>query len=351
MNITPASASRSDFRFDMLHARARLNADLRAFFAARGVLEVETPLLCATTATDLHLHSFVVQAPNVSGSNASTGSVAGSDEKKYLQTSPEFAMKRLLAAGSGPIYQLGKAFRAGDLGTRHNPEFTLLEWYRPGYTLAQLMDETEALLVAMACSASAEHPRPDGTMLFARCDRTTYRALFETRFAVNPHAADVALLRDLVVRETTFAEAHTLDAAACLDLLFAMVIEPTLGHARPLFVFDFPATQAALARVVVNAEGDRVAARCEVYVRGMELANGYDELTDAVEQRRRFVDDNRMRVERGLPAIPVDENLLAALAHGLPVCSGIALGVDRLLMLRTGAASIDAVLAFGPSRL
>lgn len=361
----------------MLHARARLNADLRAFFAARGVLEVETPLLCATTATDLHLHSFVVQAPNVSGSNASAGSVAGSDEKKYLQTSPEFAMKRLLAAGSGPIYQLGKAFRAGDLGTRHNPEFTLLEWYRPGYTLAQLMDETEALLVAMACSAeaepassstvgsasaeqtsgntagsaSAEHPRPDGTMLFARCDRTTYRVLFETRFAVNPHAADVALLRDLVVRETTFAAADTLDAAACLDLLFAMVIEPTLGHARPLFVFDFPVTQAALARVVVNAAGDRVAARCEVYVRGMELANGYDELTDAVEQRRRFVADNRLRVERGLPAIPVDENLLAAMAQGLPVCSGIALGVDRLLMWRTGAVSIDAVLAFGPSRL
>lgn len=308
---------------DILRARARLNADIRSFFAARGVLEVETPLLCAATVTDLHLASFVVAgAPG------------------YLQTSPEFAMKRLLAAGSGPIYQLGKAFRAGDLGARHNPEFTLLEWYRPGFSLAQLMAETEALLLATLGEALA----------FTSCDRTTYRALFEARFALNPHAADVGVLRARVTAETSFGDAAALDAAACLDLLFSSCLEPALGHERPLFVSDFPASQAALSRVIVNADGDRVAARCEVYVRGMELANGYDELLDSAEQRRRFAADNALRRERGLPEIPLDERLLAALAQGLPACSGIALGVDRLLMLRTGATSLDEVLAFSAGR-
>lgn len=311
---------------DILRARARLNADIRSFFASRGVLEVETPLLCSSAATDLHLASFVVGPDTAS--------------PLFLQTSPEFAMKRLLAAGSGPVFQLGKAFRAGDLGGRHNPEFTMLEWYRPGFTLPALMDETGALLVATLGDA----------LSFDRCGSTTYRALFESRFGVNPHLADVAVLRALAARETTFGDASTLGAVECLDLLFALVIEPALGHERPLFVFDFPAAQASLAQVVVNADGDRVAARCEVYVRGMELANGYRELTDAAEQRRRLVADNVARRAAGLPEVPVDERLLAALASGLPDCSGIALGVDRLLMLRTGAASIDAVLAFAAPR-
>jgi len=319
---------------DILRERARLNADIRSFFAARGVLEVETPLLCATTATDLHLASFVVGDPDLPAAGI------GSGPGKYLQTSPEFAMKRLLAAGSGPIYQLGKAFRAGDRGARHNPEFTMLEWYRPGFTLAQLMAETEALLVATLGAVLA----------FDRVDRSSYRALFESRFALNPHAADVAGLRVLVEAETSYGAAGDLDAVACLDLLFSSCIEPGLGRERPLFVFDFPAAQAALAQVGVNADGDRVAARCEVYLRGMELANGYDELLDAAEQRRRFVTDNALRRARGLPEVPADERLLAALAHGLPACSGIALGVDRLLMLRTGAPSLDAVLAFSADR-
>lgn len=314
---------------DMLRARARLNADIRAFFASRGVLEVETPLLCASTATDLHLASFVV--PDAGAPHGAA---------RYLQTSPEFALKRLLAAGSGPLYQLGKAFRAGDLGARHNPEFTLLEWYRPGCALAQLMDEAEALLQATLGPAPA----------FDRCERTTYRALFEGRFGLNPHAAATAALRALVARETSYGSAADLDATACLDLLFSLVIEPALGHERPLFVFDFPAAQAALAQVRVNADGDRVAARCEVYVRGMELANGYDELLDAGEQAHRFNADNLARRARGLPEIPPDERFLAALAHGLPACSGIALGVDRLLMLRTGAETVDQVLAFAAPR-
>lgn len=303
---------------ELLWERARLNADIRSFFAARGVLEVETPLLCPSTATDLHLASFV----------------AG--PRLFLQTSPEFAMKRLLAAGSGPIFQLCKAFRAGDLGERHNPEFTMLEWYRPGFSLAQLAGEVESLLLAilgdaLACDAS---------------DSTTYRALFEHHFGVNPHAADTAVLRQLVTARTSFGDAGALDASGCLDLLFATVVEPTLGAHRPQFVVDFPAVQASLARVLVNADGDRVAARCEAYVHGMELANGYLELADAEEQRRRFDADNAARQAQGLPVIPVDEKFLAALAAGLPDCAGVALGVDRLLMLRTGAPSLDAVLAF-----
>lgn len=323
----------SDWRpgatLDILRERARLNAGIRAFFAARGVLEVETPLLCSAAATDLHLAAFGVHDP-----------AAPQLPARFLQTSPEFAMKRLLAAGSGPVYQLGKAFRAGDLGARHNPEFTLLEWYRPGFTLAQLMDETGALLVATLGEALA----------FDGCGRTTYRALFERAFGTNPHAADAATLRALVARETSFGDAASLDAPACLDLLFSAVVEPALGHDRPLFVRDFPVAQASLSRIARNDEGDLVACRCEVYVRGMELANGYDELTDAAEQRRRFVADNAERRAAGLPEIPVDERLLAALDAGLPASAGIALGVDRLLMLRTGAAAIDAVLAFAAPR-
>ncbi|MFP5382527.1 MAG: EF-P lysine aminoacylase EpmA [Gammaproteobacteria bacterium] len=317
---------------EILHQRARLYAEIRTFFAARGVLEVETPLLASATATDLHLASCVV---GPAGNPAGRG-----DAPLFLQTSPEFAMKRLLAAGSGPVYQLCKAFRAGDDGVRHNPEFTLLEWYRPGFALWQLMDEVEALLVATL----------GGALAFASCGRTTYRALFVDRFGINPHSADIGELRAAVARETSYGNASDLDASACLDLLFSTGIEPSLGHECPLFVSGFPVPQAALARVGENEHGDAVASRCEVYVRGMELANAYDELTDAQEQHRRFTADNRARRSRGLPEIPVDERLLAALVHGLPDCSGIALGIDRLLMLRTGCATIDEVLAFSARR-
>lgn len=306
----------------MLQARARLNASLREFFLQRGVLEVETPLLCAATATDLHLASFTAtQSP------AST---------RYLQTSPELAMKRLLAAGSGPIYQLGKAFRAGDSGARHNPEFTLLEWYRPGWTLPALMSEVEELLAAVL--------PPD---VFGRAAaRHSYRGLFEAHFGVNPHLATEDGLRALVSAHTSFGSAATLGATDCLDLLFSMVIEPSLGQQGPDFVHDFPAAQASLSQVRVNEDGDRVAQRCEVYLRGLELANGYQELVDAAEQRRRMAADNAARRARGLETVPLDERFLAALDSGLPACAGVALGVDRLLMLCSGAGTIDDVLAF-----
>lgn len=309
----------------MLQERARLNAALREFFFRRGVLEVETPLLCSSTATDLHLASFAV--------TASPGQPGG---KRFLQTSPELAMKRLLAAGSGPIYQLGKAFRAGDSGARHNPEFTLLEWYRPGWSLPELMAEVEALLAAVL--------PPE--LFSMSAERRSYRALFEARLGVNPHAASPDELRALVSAHTSFGGAATLAVPDCLDLLFSVVIEPALGMRGPVFVHDFPAAQASLSQVGVNADGDRVAQRCEVYLRGMELANGYQELVDAPEQRLRMEADIAARRSRGIEEVPLDERFLAALASGMPVCAGVALGVDRLLMLRTGASTLDEVLAF-----
>jgi len=312
----------------MLQERARLNAALREFFFRRGVLEVETPLLCSSTATDLHLASFPVPP-----------SFAAAGGTRYLQTSPELAMKRLLAAGSGPVYQLGKAFRAGDTGARHNPEFTLLEWYRPGWSLPALMSEVEALLQSVLPPA----------FRFPAAQRT-YRSLFEERFGVNPHMATADELRGLVSVHTSFGEASALAASDCLDLLFSTAIEHSLGAQGPVFVSDFPASQASLSQVCVNADGDRVAQRCEVYLRGMELANGYQELVDAVEQRQRMAADLEERRARGLPTPPLDERFLAALAAGLPACAGVALGVDRLLMLRTGAAALDEVLAFPFSR-
>lgn len=330
-----------------LQERARLNATLREFFSARGVLEVETPLLCSSTASDIHLHSFAVVAMNEkrgrSGflANEQTTPPFFFGAEKYLQTSPEFAMKRLLAAGSGPIYQLCKAFRAGDEGSRHNPEFTMLEWYRPGWSLQELMAEVDALLRVVLPGNAFAQP----------AEHLTYRAVFEQRFAINPHGASLETLQRLVAAHTSYGNWAELDSTACLDLLFSLVIEPELGRHGPVFIHEYPAEQAALAQVQINGEGDRVAMRCEVYLRGMELANAYLELTDAAEQRQRMLADAASRHTSGLPLIPFDERFLAALDGGLPACAGVALGVDRLLMLRCGATSLDEVLAFSHHRI
>lgn len=302
-----------------LRRRAALLAELRAFFAARGVVEVETPLLAAAPVPDLHLASVECRVV-----------VPGGERRLFLQTSPEYAMKRLLAAGSGPIYQLGRAVRDDEAGRLHNPEFTLLEWYRPGFDHHALMDEVDALLEATLGSAPAE--------------RATYGELFARHLGVDPHRAGVARLREV-------ARARGLDVAALgddrdgwLQLLFTAAIEPALGRGRPTFVVDYPASQAALARI---RPGDPpVAERFEVYASGVELANGFHELGDATEQRRRFEADLAARSAAGLPAVPLDERLLAALAAGLPDCAGVALGVDRLAMIREGADRLDAVIAF-----
>ena len=318
-----------------LRRRADLLALVREFFAARGVLEVETPLLGAAAATDLHLASL-------------SATLAGVPSRRlWLQTSPELHMKRLLAAGSGPIWQLGKAFRDGESGRRHNPEFTMLEWYRPGFDHHRLMDEVEALLRAALPQLAGAAP----------AERSTYRQSFLRHAGVDPFADDVATLRAKAGELGVGAQAGGDDGEPWsreewLHLLFASVVEPRCGwegagdspRAGITFLYDFPASEAALARVRPGEPA--VAERFEAFVAGVELANGYHELADAAEQRRRFDADLAARDRGGLPAVPADERLLAALEHGLPDCAGVALGFDRLVMLALGAASIDEVLAF-----
>lgn len=299
-----------------LRRRAELLGRLRAFFADRGVMEVDLPLLAAAPVTE----------PQIEALTVSVGS-----RTCYLQTSPEYGMKRLLAAGSGPIYQLAKVFRSGERGARHNPEFTLLEWYRPGYSLPQLIAESAELI---------------NTVLGVRPLRTvSYHQLFLDTLDLDIHTASDAELAACARHhlELSFDEA-TRDA--WLNLLFATQIEPLLGRGEVTAVWGFPATQAALARLVPDEHGVPVAARFELFVEGVELANGYHELTDAVEQERRFMRDLALRRAAGQPEPPIDRRLLAALAAGLPDCCGVALGVDRLLMLQLGVDRIDDVLAF-----
>ncbi|MFP3940994.1 MAG: EF-P lysine aminoacylase EpmA [Thermoanaerobaculia bacterium] len=329
-----------------LRLRARLLDAVRGFFSARGVLEVETPLLAAATVTDPHLHSL---ATTLGASSWAAGRTL------YLQTSTEYAMKRLLAAGSGPIYQLARAFRDGEAGRRHNPEFTLLEWYRPGVDHHRLMDEVEelvgAVLGAVLSGPSGGLPGP--------AERLTYREAFRRHAGVDPFADPPERLAE-AAREAAEGPVPELadDRDAWLDLLMATAVEPGLrrspGSPRPraVFVHDFPPSQAALARVREPGPegGPAVAERFELFVDGIELANGFHELTDAAEQRRRFERDLAVRRERGLPEPPVDERLLAALDAGLPPSAGVALGFDRLVMLAAGAESIAEVLAFPADR-
>ncbi len=305
---------------DALRLRAEILAKIRTFFADRGALEVETPLLATAPVTDLHLHALSCRY---------RGPGVDDGRTLYLQTSPEFAMKRLLAAGSGPIYQICRAFRDGEAGKRHNPEFTILEWYRPGWDHHRLMDEVDELLETTLGSRSAE--------------RLTYAAAFNRYAGVDVFADSDDSLRSRV-KDVGVTYVDDLSRDDLLDLVLTHVIEGKLGHSQPTFIHDYPATQAALARV---RDGEPpLAERFEVFVEGVELANGYHELNDPAEQRRRFEADIEARNSLGLPEVPIDENLLAALEHGLPDCAGIALGIDRLLMIASGTRDLADVLAF-----
>jgi lysyl-tRNA synthetase class 2 len=314
-------SERDDWRptatLEALRIRAEILATIRAFFDRRGVLEVETPLLSAATVTDLHLHSLSCELDRADG------------DRRYLQTSPEFSMKRLLAAGSGPIYQICRAFRGGEAGRRHNPEFTILEWYRPGWDHHPLMDEIDALVAEVLETPPGEH--------------LSYAEVFEAHAGVDPHRASMSELGErvavLAVRGTA-----DLDRDDLLNLLLAEVVEPQLGRGRPTFVYDFPASQAALARLRPGEPA--LAERFELFVEGVELANGYHELTDPAEQRRRFERDLAERRRRDLPEVPADQRLMAALEAGMPDCAGVALGIDRLVMLKLGATDISEVIAF-----
>ncbi len=283
------------------------------------MLEVETPVLSHAAVPDVHLASFVTR---YHGPQA---------ECLYLHTSPEDPMKRLLAAGAGSIYQICKVFRDGEAGCLHNPEFTLLEWYRVGLSLDGLMDETVELINAVLDTQRA-------------VERITYRAAFERHAGLNPHTADAATCKAAVAAHGIGSAPGLSDhPATALDLLMTHVIEPQLGRGGLTVLYDYPAHSAAMA--CVRPGEPALAERFEVYVEGIELANGYHELADAGEQRRRFVEQLRQRAARGLPEVPIDEPLLAALPR-LPDCVGVALGLDRLLMLKLGAGRIADVLAF-----
>lgn len=312
---------------ETLKQRANIITKIRNFFAEREVLEVDTPLLSHASVTDLHLHSFETRY---------SLSDAGQTETLYLQTSPEYAMKRLLAANSGPIYQICKAFRNnGETGRFHNPEFTMLEWYRPGFDHHKLMDEMNELLKLILECKDAE--------------RLTYTDIFQRHFDINPHTASVDELKSLAINSGLSIEHLTLTQRDdWLMLLMSHVIEPHLGIQQPTFIYDFPATQAALAKI--RQDNPPVAERFEVYIQGVELANGFNELSDTKEQRQRFINDLQKRRENNYPAVPIDENLLAALDNGFPNCAGVALGIDRLVMLALKKDKIDDVIAFPVQR-
>lgn len=306
--------------------RAKIINEIRHFFADRGVLEVETPTMSQATVTDVHLRAFETQF---------TGPGAAQGITLYLMTSPEYHMKRLLAAGSGPIYQMGRSYRNEEAGRYHNPEFTMLEWYRPHYDMYRLINEVDDLLQQTLECESAES--------------LSYQQAFLRYLDIDPLTAEKDKLREVAVKLDVSNIADTEeDRDTLLQLLFMVGVEPHIGLEKPTFIYHFPASQASLAEI--SSEDHRVAERFEVYYKGVELANGFRELTDAAEQRQRFERDNRKRAGMGLPEQPIDENLLAALEHGFPECAGVALGIDRLVMLALGAERISDVIAFPVDR-
>ncbi len=306
----------------VLKRRAEYITDVRLFFAERHVLEVDTPILSSSAPTAAYLTSFQTEFLPLASSHRQT---------YYLQTSPEFAMKRLLAAGSGPIYQLAKVFRNGEQGKLHSPEFTMLEWYRPGFNLTQLMDEVATLLHQVFAIHSSR--------------RLSYQDVFIEQLQLNVFSSSDKEIEQLAKQRIPSLSADLqLTRDGWLELLMSEVIEPQLAQSEhAVFIYDFPPSQAQLAKISIDDSGNQVAARFEVYARGMELANGYDELLDAEELRHRFLADNKQRRELGIAEMPIDENLLSAMTFGLPPCAGVAVGFDRLLMTVLDKPSIHQV--------
>ena len=298
----------------VVRERARVYRQIRTFLNTRGCLEVDTPVLMPTTNTDVQVGSLELSC---------------CERRLFLQTSPEYAMKRLLAAGSGSIFQIGHAFRQDERGQRHNPEFSLLEWYREGYDYQQLMDEMELLITTL----SLRH---------CNFSRITYRQLFAQSLDLKIDDINLDDLRAECVRRIPGCDSQALDFDQCLDLLLALMIAPEMRGYQ--FVYDYPRSQAALARI--SGSDPDIAERFELFYDGVELANGFSELTDAEQQGARFEADNRLRAQQGLPQYDIDEGLLAALEHGLEDCAGVALGLDRLLMVLLDLDSIDQVLTF-----
>ena len=305
---------------DTLRIRAELLAEIRVFFRQRSVLEVETPILARATVTDPHIESLQL----------TTSPTATGDDSWYLHTSPEFAMKRLLASGSGDIFQVARVFRQGEMGRLHNPEFSMLEWYRLDYDHHHLMDEVDELLQYLFETPSSI--------------RMSYEDVFQSNIGLNPHEATLDTLIqcacDLGIGQELLDSLNERDQ--WLDLLMSGVVGPKLGHELPVFIYDFPASQAALAKV--GSHG--LAERFELFIDGVEIANGYNELTNAKELSRRFRCDNALRKTLGASCVDIDDKLLAAMQHGLPTCAGVAVGLDRLLAWKMDAKSLAEVMSF-----
>ncbi len=326
---TRADAWRPSATLAGLRLRARALRAIRAFFLEREVLEVQTPALTPFPVSDPQLQ------------NLSCALAAAPGRRFYLHTSPEYHMKRLLAAGAPDIYQVCQVFRDGELGRWHEPEFTLVEWYRRGYDMADMRDETCALVARVATLAGRE-PGP--------VRKLSYREAFAATLALDPIGAPIAELRAAGERQLGDELGAGLvaslgnDRNAWLDLLMSRVVVPAAAGQGIVSIHHFPAAQASLARL--DPCDETVADRFEVYLDGVELANGFRELSDAREQAERFAADRATRAAAGQPDAPPDEHLLAALAHGLPDCSGVAVGLERLLMAATGAADIGEVVSF-----
>ncbi|MCP3689127.1 MAG: EF-P lysine aminoacylase GenX [Gammaproteobacteria bacterium] len=293
-----------------IRARALLYRQIRDYFSESECLEVDTPLLSSSSNTDPAIASIKTH-------------------NQYLQTSPEFAMKRLLAAGSSSIYQICHAFREGEQGRQHRSEFTLLEWYRLGFNYQQLMDEVAQLINLLTGQRN-------------QFRHLSYRGLFEETLEIDIYSIKLAEIRAFCRQHVPGSDVEQLGFNQCLDLLVGLVIAP--GMKGYIFVYDYPLSQAALARPAQHDPD--LAERFELFYNGLELANGFSELTSADLQRSRFNTDNKQREKLGLEQYPLDENLLSALEAGLPECAGVALGLDRLLMVVLGLDSIDQVISF-----
>lgn len=305
--------------------RAQYLADVRRFFAQRDVLEVETPVLSRAAPTAPYMDSFTTDFMPLGSS---------SKQAYYLQTSPEFAMKRLLAANLGAIYQIAHVFRNGEQGRLHSPEFTMLEWYRPELSLNQLMDEVNLLVQEVFC--------------LNHISRLSYRGVFEFYLKINVFTCtDEQIKQCALARITGLADDLQLDRDGWLGLLMTHIIEPCLAAMNlAVFIYDFPASQAQLAKIKKDDAGNNVADRFELYIAGVEIANGYNELLDADELQRRFSEDNKQRLDQTMTEMPMDNNLLAAMKSGMPECSGVALGFDRIVMLALNKHDIRAVQSF-----
>lgn len=296
-----------------IHQRAQLYQQIRTFFFKRNILEVETPLLCSHTVTDVHIDSFQV-------------------DNRYLQTSPEYCMKRLLAAGSGPIYQICKAFRLEEAGSRHNPEFTMLEWYRPGFNHHQLIGEVDMLLQTILNTAPLK--------------KQSYQDCFKQFTNIDPFSMPLEILLKFIETHISsfLREDLDIDIDTALQIILSEYIEPQIGQDQPFCIYDFPPSQAALAKI--RNDAPPVAERFEIYYKGYELANGFHELTDPTEQAKRFGADQakRKQLEKHVPDI--DLFFIDALKHKLPACAGVAIGLDRLLMVKNNKQNISDVLCF-----